>query len=272
MSATDPCLEDLSQLSIDDAFNVVNQCAKQVYQDLLKTAAFDVVNRVLSSLASQLASMNPQFKVVETPRRVEFTSRLDAHRYAPYPIIALTAPTTPEGYDLPIRYDSIPSIVVDPRKVAVGYADSAKELIERAKRYITIVEFWDGSSKSYPLELTSDVSLILSFNGYTYRMSYDKDYPAAEPPEIYIEGFEYVAGDTVAGTWQVTVIEANVIGYKTTSGEYYSGYGGVVIGVSNAGVLRKVRIIGRELNVSSYASLVIVFSNVFSLWAYILQS
>jgi len=268
--SVDPCAVDLSQYDTATAYEYVKQCAQLVYRELMIASSYSVINRALSALASRIANSNPTYKVIETPRRIEFSSKLTDHRYAPLPIIGITAPTSAEGYDFPIRYDQIPSVIVEPRRIIVDYSDTIKELIERARRYITIVRWYDGRETRYDLELRTDISIILGFDGWMYRMSYDKDYPPVEPPELYLEGFLYKAGDLSAEGWEVDVIEANVIGYKTTAGEYYSGYGGVAIFIYNhIGTIDRVRVLGREILMSSYSQYAVVFSNLFTLWAYV---
>jgi len=266
----DPCTVDLSQYSIDDAYNYVKQCAQLVYRELMIASSYSVINRALSALASRIVNTNPSYKVLETPRRIEFSSKLTDHRYAPYPILMLAAPHTVGGTDLPLRYDTIPSVSIDPRRLTVDYSDAIKELIEKAKRYIAIIRWFDGRETRHDLELKTDISIILGFDGWIYRMSYDKDYPPVEPPELYIEGFLHKAGDLSAEGWEIDMIECNVIGYKETGGNYYSGYGGVAIFIYNEiGTINRVRVLGREIPMSSYSQYAVVFSNIFTLWAYV---
>jgi len=259
---------DLSQVSPDEAYNYVKQCAQLVYRELMKASAFDAVDMVVNKLSSKISLANPTYYVVETPRRFEFSSRITDHRLAPYPVLAITAPTTPEGLDLPIRYDTIPTVVVDPRRIVDSYADSIKELIEKAKRYRVLITDVGGNTVAKTLELKTDVTGIMYFVDYIYNMSYDRDYPPAEPPELYVEGFYYET-EFIPNLGSVELIECNMIGYKTTTGEYYSGYGGVIIVVNNVyRNMRRVRVMGRNLFVQNYSIYTIVFSNLFSLYAY----
>ena len=265
----DDCYVDLSELTLDEAYQKIKSCARAVYRELILTASNRMINKILSQLASKIVSLNPHYNVVEAPRRIYFDSQIANIRYAPFPILAITSPHTAEGSDFPIRYDTIPEVSIEMRRLAVDYVDTMKELIERAKKYRAIITFKAGQEVVKDMELKTDIALTILFDGWSYRMSYDSDYPPVEPPEVYVEGFLYKAGDLEAEGWELNVIEANIIGYKETGGNYYSGYGGVMIIIYNDDELLKlVKVLSRQFNIENYLRYSVTFSNFFTLWAY----
>ena len=263
-----PCDVDITQLDLYNAFYATLDCMRWAYRKLIAKSTVEPVHRIAAAIASRLAAEMATPYVIETPRRIEFTTRLRSHRVAPLPTIGIVAPRSVDGVDFPIRYDAWPTATLDPRRLAQDYVDALKDFAERLKKNIIILRLSDGSEVVHELKQPRQMALTLGLANFTYSFSYDRDYPPVEPPNIYVEGNVYIVERPTL--YSITVIEANVLAYLTTTGDYYSGFGGIVIYLRDAGnVVCEVRFGGRSFDVSAYEYWLVAASNLFTVNAYI---
>lgn len=263
-----PCDVDVTQLDLYTAFNQTIECMKYTYKRLIAKATVEPIHRLAAAIANRLATTMPTPYVIETPRRIEFSTRLTGHRLAPLPTMGIVAPRSADGVDFPIRYDAWPTATFDPRQLAEDYVDTLKDFIERTKKNIMLVRFTNGQTLTFKLKEPKPVAIKFSFGGWTYEFSYDRDYPPADPLTLYVEGmlYEFVEPNT----YVIDVFEANVLAYETVTGEYYSGFGGFMLLVrDDANIICEVRLGGRIFSLKDYQYYAVAASNVFTVVAYI---
>ena len=263
-----PCDIDVGQLDLYEAFMQTIECMKYTYKKLIAKATVEPIHRLAATIANRLAATMPTPYVIETPRRIEFSTRLTGHRLAPLPTLGIVAPRSADGVDFPIRYNAWPTATFDPRQLAEDYVDTMKEFIERTKSNVMIAKFTTGEVLRFKLKEPKPVAIKFAFGGWTYQFSYDRDYPPAEPLTLYVEGmlYEFVEPDM----YVIDVFEANVLAYETVTGEYYSGFGGFMLLVrDDANMICEIRLGGRIYALRNYQYYAVAASNVFTVVAYI---
>ena len=263
-----PCDVDITQLDLYNAFYATLDCMRWTYRKLIAKSTVEPVHRIAAAIASRLAAEMATPYVIETPRRIEFTTRLRSHRVAPLPTIGIVAPRSVDGVDFPIRYDAWPTATLDPRRLVSDYVDALKDFAERGKKNIIIVRLADGTENTHELKSPKHMAATMGLANASYYFSYDRDYPPADPPTIYVEGMAYFI--EVPNVYGVTIIEANVLAYQTVAGDYYSGFGGVVIYfVDYANSACELRAFGRTFDLSEYSNWLFAASNLFTMIQYI---
>ena len=268
MSAT-PCDFYAAELTVDDGFLRLKDCIRYVEKKAFKTAAVGIVNTIVSKIAEKAATTVSNVYVLETPRRIEFSSRLTGHRYAPLPIAGISAPFSADGYDFPIRYDTVPAVSVDMRKIMSDYTDTMKQYIEEAKKRKIIVLLTTGSQDIWDLMSSRPVAFTEQLLYDNLLFSHDKDYPPSDPLEVYVEGELYELGNVQDYGYVIDYVDANVIAYKTQAGDYYSGYGGFYMRIEDSNnVVCAVRFMGRTFDMKDKSAMTIIWSGVFSIIGY----
>ena len=144
-----------------------------------------------------------------------------------------------------------------------------KRYIEELKKRKLIVITSTGGTDVWDLEESRPVAFTEQLLYDNLFFSYDRDYPPTDPPEIYVEGELYQLGGAADYGYVIDVVDANVIAYKTQTGDYYSGYGGYYIMIEDVNnVVCKVKFAGRTFNMADKTAMTVVWSGVFSIIGY----